>query len=111
VAPEHRALLKELSNSVRQQYKEFWQDLRDIFSSYEEAYDKLFVHRQDPGPFVEFMRGAVKTYWILGSRMSAINHSAIVWDILTSNFYKRRLKYEQLYNIFEMQHEIFDSCR
>jgi hypothetical protein len=111
VAPEHRVLLQELSNSVREQYREFWQDLRDIFSSYEEAYDKLFVQRQDPGPFVDFMRSAVKTYWVLGSRLSAINHSAIVWDILTSSFFKRRLKYDQLYNIFEMQHEIFDSCR
>ncbi len=111
VDPERRALLRELTDSVRGQYKEFWHELRDIFSSYEDAYEKLFVLRQEPGPFVEFMRTAVKTYWILGSRMSAINHSAIVWDILTSGTFKRRLNYDQLYNLLEMQHEIFDSCR
>ncbi len=108
---EQRELLRELMDSVRGQYKEFWQDLQDIFSSYEEAYDKLFVLRQEPGPFIEFMRDAVKTYWILGSRMSAINHSAIVWDILTSGTFKRRIGYDQLYNLFEMQREIFNSCR
>jgi hypothetical protein len=108
---ERRVMLQELMDSVRALYKEFWEDLQEIFSSYEEAYATLFVHRREPGPFIDFMRDAVKTYWVLGSRMSAINHSAIVWDILTSGTFKRRIGYDQLYNLFEMQREIFDSCR
>ena len=108
---ERRELLQALMDSVRGQYKVFWRDLQEIFSSYEAAYDKLFVHRQAPGPFIEFMRDAVTTYWTLGSRMSAITHNAVVWDILTSGKYKRRIDYDQLYNLFEMQREIFNSCR
>ena len=32
---ERREMLQELMDSVRGQYKEFWRDLQDIFSSYE----------------------------------------------------------------------------
>jgi len=108
---ERRNMLHELRGTVRAQYKEFWDELQQIFAAYEDAYEKLFVLRKEPAPFIDFMRNAVKSYWILGSRMSAINHSAIIWDILTADTFKRRIGYDPLYNLFEMQHEIFNSCR
>lgn len=111
VDSQRRIMLHELLTTVRSHYKESWQELQDVFDAYEDAYEKLFILREESTPFIEFMRNAVKTYWMLGSRISAINHCSIVWDILTSDSFKRRIKYDQLYNLFEMQCEIFNSCR
>lgn len=108
VDQRRRAELQELMEAVRAQYKDAWQRLKGIISAYHHSYDALFVRREDPGPFIDFMRHAVKTYWTIGAKMSAINHSVAVWDALTAGRFKRRLKYEQLYKLFELQREIFE---
>ena len=86
-----------------------WDELREVFSSYESAYNTLFVERKDPAPFIKFMREAVRAYWILGAKMSAINHSVAVWDTLTGQNFKRRVKYEQLFELLDLQRDIFDN--
>ena len=108
--PDRLALLRDMAEAIRERYGEFGDSLREIFTAYEDAYEKLFVHRQDPGPFLDFMRDAMPTYWTLGSRMSAINHSVLIWDMLTSGKFKRRLRYEELLNLFELQHKVLNSC-
>ncbi len=107
---ERRSFLLMLLQSVRQQYREAWKEVKTIMDSYNSSYDSLFVKRQSSKPFVDFMRNAVKSYWILGSRMSAIHHSVSVWEILTSDWPARRLKYDQLFNLLDIQNQIFESC-
>ena len=108
---ERKSFLLMLVKKVRDQYREAWKELKSILDSYHRSYDLLFVNRQSPDPFIKFMRNAVKSYWVLGSRMSAIHHSVSVWEILTSDWPARRLKYDQLFNLIEIQNGIFDnSC-
>lgn len=107
--PERRELLDSLIDDVWRRYEEARRDLTELFLDYEEAYDILFVRRKNATQFVEFMRNAVKAYWVLGSKMSAINHAATVWDMLTRQSFNRRLKYDQLYVLFDLQREILDK--
>jgi hypothetical protein len=106
-----REMLGTLLGIVTAQFLEAWAELRAVFDGYDTAYNKLFVTREEAGPFVQFMRNAVQSYWILGARMSAINHCAAVWDILTGDSFKRRLKFEPLYALLELQHDILEEAR
>ena len=108
VEAERRELLSDLLGSVIHNFESSWYELRDVFSSYDAAYETLFVQRKDAAPFIEFMRSAVRSYWILGTKMSAINHCVSVWDTLSAHSFKRRLKYEQLFTLLDLQREIFD---
>ena len=109
VDDERHSYLLTLVKKVRHQYREAWKELKAILENYKRSYELLFVQRQSPEPFVNFMRNAVKSYWVLGSRMSAIHHSVSVWEILTSDWPARRLKHDQLFNLLEIQKGIFDS--
>ncbi len=107
VDADARAYLIELSNAVRGYYRDAWQEIAEIFSAYNESYEKLFVHRSDAAPFIDFMRDAVRIYWILGSRISALNHSVAIWDILTANRFRRQMKHEMLCELFDLQLDLF----
>ena len=104
-----QAMLFSLKERVNQQYKESWSVLKTKLAEYHYAYDQLFVARTTPKPFIDYMRNAVDTYWDLGSRISAINHSVAVWNILTANAFEGQLKYDQLYTLLDIQRGIFDS--
>lgn len=108
VDSERKELLIDLMNVVSEQFESAWAQLKDVFSSYEAAYATLFIERKDPAPFVEFMRKAVRSYWILGTKMSAINHSVSVWETLTAHSFRRRLKFEPLFSLLDLQREIFE---
>lgn len=109
VEPERKQHLLDLIENVRTQYSAAKTELQEIFSSYESAYETLFVERKDSAPFIDFMRKAVRAYWILGTKLSAINHCVTVWEIMTARSFKRRLKFEQLFELLELQREIFDN--
>jgi hypothetical protein len=106
VDPERKELLLDLQSHVIENFESSWNELKTVFAAYEEAYKDLFVDRKDPGPFIAFMRDAVRSYWILGTRMSAINHCISVWDTLTAHSFKRRLKFDQLFSLLDLQREI-----
>ena len=109
VEAERKELLADIMGSVIGQFEASWGELKEVFSAYEEAYAHLFVERKDAAPFIDFMRDAVRAYWILGTKMSAINHCVSVWDALTAHSFRRRLKFEQLFNLLDLQREIFES--
>jgi hypothetical protein len=104
-------LLTSMRQLVTQQFDEIWRELEAVFAAYYDAYEKLFVKRENAAPFVDFMRNAVQSYWVLGPRMSLINHSVTVWDILTGDHAGRRLKFEPLYTLLDIQHGILDERR
>mgnify|MGYP006969352913 FL=1 len=110
VDPERKELLLDLQSHVIESFESSWNELKDVFAAYEEAYKTLFVERKDPAPFIAFMSDAVRSYWILGTRMSAINHCVSVWDTLTAHSFKRRLKFDQLFSLLDLQREILQQA-
>ncbi len=111
VDKNRKDLLVSIREIVRENYKVNWEELINLISSYQASYNTLFVKKKDPAPFVDFMANAVKTYWILGSRMSVINHCVAVWDSLTSGTFMRRLKYDPLYNLLDLKREMFEQSQ
>ena len=105
---ERKQHLIELIVGVHTRFEAASAELREIFSSYESAYNTLFVERKDAGPFIDFMSKAVRAYWILGTKLSAINHCVTVWETLTAHSFKRRIKYDELMELLDLQRGIFD---
>ena len=105
------AALNGLRNDVVSRYMGVLADLEMIFGQYYDAYDQLFVQRNSPKPFVDYMRNGIKTYWKLGSRMSAINHSVAVWEMLTADAFGRLLRFEPLFTLLDIQRGILESAR
>lgn len=111
VEQHQAAVLTGLRNDVVSRYMGVLADLEMIFGQYYDAYDQLFVQRNSPKAFVDYMRNGIKTYWKLGSRMSAINHSVAVWEMLTADAFERLLRFEPLFTLLDIQRGILESAR
>ena len=105
-----KALLKSVYGLVSEEIGTNWIELRKIFEKYDNAYDLLFIKRETPGPFIEFMKDAVETYWFLGTKLSVISHCVSVWKILTPKEGTENFTYDKLYNLLETQNRILQCA-
>lgn len=106
-----RAMIESAVTVVRDDLRDYWGQLKLILAEYDDAYDLLFVKRENPEKFVAFMKAAMKKYWQLGTIISSINHCVAVWRVITSAAFNNQLKHEQLFNLLEMQRIILSKSR
>ena len=102
-------MLDSVRGTVTKEFRNNWIGLKDIFNSYEEAYNLLFVKRKTPGPFIDFMKNSVSTYWALGAKICTISHCVSVWNILTSEQADAGLKYDNMLNLLEIERRILQG--
>ncbi len=94
---------------VRDNLRKYWDQIKFVFGEYDDAYNLLFVKKESPEKFIDFMKTAMKKYWQLGTIISSISHCVAVWRIISSAVYNNQLKHEQLYNLLEMQRVILSK--
>jgi hypothetical protein len=81
-----RTLLPPIYNKVRAELRVQWAKIETILGDYEDGYDKMFVRKTDPGPFLAFLRNARATFWDSGDALGKIDHVVACWDRVTKRY-------------------------
>jgi hypothetical protein len=83
--PAHHALAP-LHHQVRNELRTQWSKIEQIFGDYEDGYDKMFIRKTDPGPFLAFLRNSRTTFWEIGDTLGKIDHAVVCWDRITRRY-------------------------
>ena len=86
-----RTVLPPLYDAVRRELRVQWAKIESILGDYEDGYDKMFVRKTDPGPFLAFLRNARATFWEIGDALGKIDHVVVCWDRVTKRYPLRRV--------------------
>ena len=81
-----RTVLPPIYNKVRAELRVQWAKIEGIVGSYEDGYDKMFIRKTDPGPFLSFLRNARATFWDIGDALGKIDHVVVCWDRVTRRY-------------------------
>jgi negative regulator of genetic competence, sporulation and motility len=106
VKPDQAKVLKEYKNNIKGKIKAGWSKSARIFAEYNNSYDELFVKRGSPAPFATFMGNAPQYFWSLGDVITRLYQSVEIWDKLTHRQAGRRLKGDQLLDLFMVLDEL-----
>jgi hypothetical protein len=104
--PAHHSLAP-LHQRVRHELRTQWSKIESIFGNYEDGYDKMFIRKTDPAPFLAFLRNARATYWEIGDVLGKIDHAVMCWDRISRRYPLRHVHpVEALEATFAMLEEI-----
>ncbi len=81
-----RAVLAPQYGAVRNELRTQWAKLESILGDYEDGYDKMFIRRTDPGPFLAFLKTCRATFWEIGDALGKIDHVVACWDRITRRY-------------------------
>ncbi|HYE52508.1 MAG TPA: hypothetical protein VEB20_23135 [Azospirillaceae bacterium] len=85
---------------VKQKLRENWLAVAQIVKEYGESYGKLFIRREGAGDFQKFLRNTRGYYVAMGGAFNKIDHSIEIFNTFTSNGTRRRLRSEELEELF-----------
>ena len=83
--PAHHSLAP-LHHQVRNELRMQWSKIETIFGDYEDGYDKMFIRKTDPAPFLAFLRNSRATFWEIGDVLGKIDHAVMCWDRITRRY-------------------------
>ena len=86
IAGPARAVLPPLYRTVRDEVRMQWAKLETILGDYEDGYDKMFIRRTDPGPFLAFLKNCRASFWEIGDALGKIDHAVASWDRITRRY-------------------------
>jgi len=86
-----RHALQPLHYAVRTELRTQWGKIEQIFADYEDGYDKMFVRKTDPGPFLAFLRNCRTTIWEIGDALGKLDQAVVCWDRLSRRYPLRRI--------------------
>ncbi len=92
------AAIEETRRETIQRLRSHWVEVAGVLQTYEQLYAD-FVASANPGGFINFLRGATDTYWLLGDSLSKINLAVNCWQLTTQSAANRRLSVDQLDNL------------
>jgi len=105
-----RHALQPLHYRVRTELRTQWGKIESIFADYEDGYDKMFVRKTDPAPFLAFLRNCRTTIWEIGDALGKLDQAVVCWDRLTRRYPLRRVHpFEALQSAFAMLEEILGA--
>jgi hypothetical protein len=80
-----------LHGAVRNQLRTQWGKIESILGDYEDGYDKMFIKKTDPAPFLAFLRNCRATFWEIGDALGKIDHAIVFWDRVSRRYPMRRV--------------------
>jgi hypothetical protein len=99
-----------LHQSVREELRGQWGKIEAILADYEDGYDKMFIRKTDPAPFLAFLRNCRATFWEIGDALGKIDHAVYCWDRITARYPQRRVHpIDALISTFEVLNEILGA--
>ena len=86
-----RHALLPLHHRVRTELRAQWGKIEAILADYEDGYDKMFLRKTDPAPFLTFLRNCRATIWEIGDALGKLDQTVVCWDRLTRRYPLRRV--------------------
>ncbi len=83
--------LQPLHHRVRTELRRQWSKIEAILADYEDGYDKMFVRKTDPAPFLTFLRNCRATIWEIGDALGKLDQTVVCWDRITRRYPLRRI--------------------
>ncbi len=83
--------LQPLHHRVRTELRTQWSKIEAILADYEDGYDKMFIRKTDPAPFLTFLRNCRATIWEIGDALGKLDQTVVCWDRLTRRYPLRRV--------------------
>ena len=109
-AGAQRVSMGRLHQSVREELRGQWGKIEAILADYEDGYDKMFIRKTDPAPFLAFLRNCRATFWEIGDALGKIDHAVYCWDRITARYPQRRVHpIDALISTFEVLNEILGA--
>lgn len=87
---------------VKTKLREAWRSVAKIVEEYKSSYDKLFIKKQAAGDFQSFLKNCRRYYVEMGAAFNKIDHSIEIFNNFTQNNPKKRLRSEELEELFSI---------
>ena len=105
-----RHALQPLHYRVRTELRAQWGKIEAILADYEDGYDKMFIRKTDPAPFLAFLRNCRGTIWEIGDALGKLDQAVVCWDRLSRRYPLRRIHpMEALHAAFSLLEEILGA--
>ena len=104
----NRKIVLDVRDATRGLLRERWRKARLRLEEYNDAYRKLFVDKQSPGPFISFLGNASNIFGELGDALSRLDHATEVWRSITDRHGSKHLKYEPLHQVLSLAYRILE---
>ena len=107
--PEDRDRVEYSLLGLRDNVRDTYRSIKFVLSNYEQSY-RAFIEMNQPRAFKDFLSTADEDYTNLATCLSANIHALNVWSKMTET-YGRRLRHEQLTELFDTLSILFDMRR
>jgi hypothetical protein len=95
---------------VRNELRTQWGKIESILADYEDGYEKMFVRKSDPAPFLAFLRNCRALIWEIGDALGKLDQAVVCWDRMSRRYPLRRIHpAEALFGAFTLLEEILGA--
>lgn len=108
IPTSNRKIVLDVRDATRGLLRDRWRTARSRLEEYNDAYRKLFVDKQSPGPFISFLGNASNIFGELGDALSRLDHAIEVWRSVTDRHGSKHLKYEPLHQVLSLSYRILE---
>lgn len=96
-----KAEISRLRGDARHLWQNTWMKMTGLLQQYHQAFDTLFVTKQDSVAFIEFLKQSRETFWALGDGLSRLSHAHNIWERATDRFPLRKLPASNLIDLLD----------
>lgn len=107
--PDDRDRIEYSLLGLRDKVRETYRSIKFVLSNYEQSY-RAFIELNQPRAFKDFLSTADEDYTNLATCLSANIHALNTWSKMIDT-YGRRLRYEQVSELFDTLSILFDMRR
>lgn len=91
---------------VKGKLRDSWRGVSSIIGEYKESYEALFIQKKSAGDFQNFLMNCRRYYFDMGSAFNKLDHSIEIFESFTRGNPKKRLRSEELEELFSILHDV-----